>query len=240
MYFNDFDYEVFKNENIKENTQALQEKRKEIQEKLLDINEDIKFDLAKLYNLHPHEKKQHITSLLYPCEYNRGMVSWICIRYAKKHNFFGGKEETYSGFQKWNNFQISIFDNGIDMGFYHSVPHDSYDRSFVREKLNNNDEHFKTNLIEAVKKTQGYGYKFKTNAIDEKEDNFYFDNYSAEEVGEKFIDFYEKNCVEGKYSAILMYYGKNDERIFSKEKIKYEFLNHIQRLYPIFNALSWN
>ena len=240
MYFNDFDYEAFTEENIKLNTQSIRDRRKGIQEKFLNINEDIKDTLEMNYDLYPNDKKQHITSLLYPCEYNRGMVSWIWLRYEKNnHNFFEGKGEDYAGFQKWNNFQISIFNSGIDMGMYHSVPYDSFDRNSVREKLEKDDEKFIKKLISATQEIQGYGYKFKINGTEGTEENFYFDDYSRENVGEEFIKFYEKKCVEGKYSAILIYYKKDDERISTQEKIENEFLEHIKTLYPIFLALSW-
>ena len=122
---------------------------------------------------------------------------------------------------------------------YHSVPYDSFDRNNVREKLEKNDEKFIKNLISATQEIQGYGYKFKINGTEGPEENFYFDDYSKETVGEEFIKFYEKKCVEGKYSPILMYYEKNDERISTQEKIENEFLKHIESLYPIFDALSW-
>lgn len=243
MYFNDFDYEAFAPENVSLNTQAVRQRRKGIQEKLLDINDDIKSILEKQYNLYPHHKKEHITSLLYPCEYNKGMVHWICMRYGRNHEIFKdfarNKEENYLGFQKYNNFQISIYETGVDMGMYHSVPYNSYDRDFVREKLKKGDKEFKVKLINAVEQIQKYNYKFKVNSEGGFEENFYFKNYSKEEVGQMFIEFYEENCIEGRYSAILSYYPKADERIETQEKIEHEFLMHIEQIMPIFNALSW-
>ena len=243
MYFNDFDYDVFTEEKIKLNTNDVREKRKGIQDKLLEINEDIKEELEKEFCLYPNKKKQHITSLLYPCKYNKGMVNWICLRYSKNHDLLNGfsrLDETYAGYQKWNNFQISIYNYGISIGLYHSVPYDSYDRSYVREKLRKNDNEFIDNLINAVESTQGNGYEFK---IINSENNFLytfsFDNYTKENVGEEFIKFYEQKCLDGNYSVIVKDYNKDDEIISTKEKIEELFIKQLKELYPIFIALSY-
>lgn len=83
MFFEEVDFETFNEEYIKSRTKEIENRRKKIQEKLLDINSDVRNVLIKKYDLHNHWKTEHITSLLFPCEYNHGVVNWIGIRYGK-------------------------------------------------------------------------------------------------------------------------------------------------------------
>lgn len=251
MFFVDKDYETFNEEYIKLNTKEIRDRRKEIQEKLLEINSDVKSLIVNKYKLHNHWNKANITSLLFPCEYNHGIVNWIGVRYGRSKRDImllnSGRELTdeYLGFQKYNCFQIDISRTGIDIGIYHSVPKDSIDRSYVIEQLNKSNDNFINNLSCEIEKLQGYNYQFEVSWINKETNNwenrsFSFDDFNKENVGQKFIQFYKENCIDGRYSCILYHYPRKDSRIQDKESIEKELLKNIELLYPLYRIISWN
>ena len=87
-YFNEKDYEIFNEENVSSIRPEILEQRKIVQQKLYDINDNIKDELVKK-NLHNHWRNENITSLIYPCVFNLGRVNWLGIRYgrSKSMNF---------------------------------------------------------------------------------------------------------------------------------------------------------
>lgn len=251
MFFVDKDYETFNEEYTKLNTKEIRGRRKEVQEKLLEINSDVKKFILDKYNLHNHWKNANITSLLFPCEYNHGIVNWLGVRYGRSKRDImllnSGRELTdeYWGFQKYNCFQLDISRTGIDIGIYHSVPNDSIDRAYVREQLNKNNINFINNLSSEIEKLQGYDYKFEVSCLNKEIDKwenktFSFDNFKKENVGQEFIKFYRENCIDRTYSSILYHYPRKDNRIKDKESIEKELLMHIDLLYPLYKVISWN
>ena len=246
-YFNGYYYKLFRTELQDKNTRELREGRKEIQDKLLEINNDLKLKISK-YNLYPHWKKENITSLLFPCEYNHGKVNWIGLRYGRSKKEISylnkGREmnDPFLGFQKYNCFQIDISIDGLDMGIYHSVPNDAVDRMYVREHIE--EPGFQKKLKPILEDLLGYGYVFsvgRLGAVSNKWETqrFEFDAYYEENVTKEFVLFYKKYVTDGVHSSLLYHYPRYDERIETKEQIESEFMKHIERLYPLYNQLSW-
>lgn len=113
---------------------------------------------------------------------------------------------------------------------------------YVREQLNRKE--FRNTLSCEIVKLQGYGYVFTIETHIKESDSweyktFEFDKYNKENVGQEFIEFYEKNCIEGSSNFMLYHYPRKDERISNQENIKKELLKHIEILYPLYNLLSW-
>ena len=247
-YFNDNDYDLFRYELQDKNTKELREGRKEIQYKLLELNEDLKSKVIN-YNLYPHWKKENITSLLFPCEYNHGRVNWLGLRYgrSKKEISYLNKgrdfKDPFLGFQKYNCFQIDISLDGLDIGIYHSVPNDAIDRMYVREHIEESE--FQEKLKPILETLLGYGYVFSVGqlgAVSNKWETqkFDFDAHYEENIIDEFTKFYKKYVTNGTHSSLLYHYSRYDERIAQKELIEYEFMKHIERLYPLYKQLSWN
>ena len=84
LCFTDEELDIFAEEYQDQRTQYTQEIRRSIKVKLLDINDDILKELPKrnikLYN---HANPNNRTSLIFPCEFNRGKVNWLGVRYGK-------------------------------------------------------------------------------------------------------------------------------------------------------------
>ena len=247
-YFNDYDYDLFRYELQDKNTKELRKGRKQVQNKLLELNDYLKSRVIN-YNLHPHWKKENITSLLFPCEYNHGRVSWIGLRYGRSKREISllneGREskDLFLGFQKYNCFQIDISLDGLDIGIYHSVPNDSVDRMYVRENIDTPS--FQLELKRILPTLLGYGYKFSVGqlgAVSNKWETktFEFDAYYEKDIVKEFTLFYKTYVTDGTHSSLLYHYPRYDERIAQKELIEYEFIKHIERLYPLYDQMSWS
>ena len=248
MFFDTIDYDTFRPEFTQLNTSEIRSRRKRIQDKLLDINADIKNDMAKL-NLFPHWKSENITSLTFPCEFNHGNVGWLGVRYGRSKRAISllneGREsnDPFLGFQKYNCFQIDIALDGVDMGIYHSVPNDAVDRMYVREHIDDAD--FQKNLGMILQNITGYNYTFSVGqpgiVSDEwKTHSFNFDAYYDGDILKEFTKFYKTYVVDGTHSSLLYHYGRNDERIHEKEQIESEFFKHVYRLLNFYKLFSWN
>lgn len=237
MFFEEIDFETFNKEFVKARTTELEKRRKRIQEKLQELNSDIKDKVKKEYNL---ENSKYITSSIIP---KNNEINWIGLRYGKpiKERLIENKEIS---FLKFSCFQLDIDRKGLTMGIFISASSDNFDMLYTREQLTNDNIEYKQDLINEVEKLQGYGYRFTIDIPDEKHINwenkvFLFDEYQKEEVGNKFINYYEKNCKNGNYSYIQYRYPRKDERIETKNKIEEEFLKNLKILYPLYKKLSW-
>lgn len=81
-YFNFDDYETLFPRNAVLNIQEIRQKRKTIENKMLNIHKHIK-PIANELDLHEHWSNKHIISTLSPSPYNHYSVSWVGIRYGK-------------------------------------------------------------------------------------------------------------------------------------------------------------
>lgn len=236
-YFNEDDYKIFDTENVSSIRPEIIEKRKIVQQKLFDINDDIK-DILRNKNLHNHWRNENITSLIYPCVFNLGKVSWLGIRYGRSKeevnqlNYnLGVNSKERKGFQKHACFQINIEKKGVAIGLYHAVAEGAIDRMFLHENIDNK----KDILINEIKKIQGYGFVWD---IWDKQDTNYrfeFDNHNPED----FIDFYKINDMDGRTSFLLYLIPKKDKRIQTKKGIEEISLEIIDMLYDFYNEIIW-
>lgn len=248
MFFDSIDFDTFSNRFNRLNTSDIRARRKRTQDKLLEINTDIKSYMTKL-NLFPHWKAENITSLTFPCEFNHGTVGWLGVRYGRSKKEIDllneGREtnDPFLGFQKYNCFQIDVAIDGVDMGIYHSVPHDAIDRMYVREHIDDVD--FQENLGVILQNLTGYNYTFSVGqlgAVSNKWEthDFNFDAYYDGDILHEFTKFYKTYVVDGTHSSLLYHYARNDERIQEKEQIESEFFKHIDRLLDFYKLFSWN
>lgn len=236
-YFNEKDYEIFDENNVSSIRPEILEQRKIVQQKLYDINDNIKDELLKK-NLHNHWRNENITSLIYPCVFNLGKVNWLGIRYGRSKREvnqlncnLGANSKERKGFQKHACFQINIESKGIAIGLYHAVAEGAIDRMFLHEYIDDK----KDILIREIEKIQGYGFVWD---IWDKQGNNYrfeFDNHKPEE----FIDFYKKNDTDGRTSFLLYLIPKKDKRIKTQEGIEEISLEIIDILYDFYNEIIW-
>ena len=240
-FFDKKDFDVFSSENMVSNLSNVRKIRKSIKERLLEINEDIEGKMNDL-GLYRHKNKEHIVSWLVPCEFNHGKVNWSGIRYGKhpnvidEFNYYAGKDDFY-GFQKHSCFQIDVCRTGIEMGIFHAVPKDCVDRMYCHQMLELDIEDFKKELCEAIEGIVGYGFVWSV-GCDGCGDScsFSFDDVE-ENVGEKFIEWYEKYDCEGKFSSLLCHYSRLDDRVESKEDIEKEFFKIVGRLKRLYDVI---
>ena len=131
------DYECLFSRNAVERNLT---QRNILQSKLLEINKRIYSKILKL-NLHHHWKDNHITSLSYPCVYNRNYVGWMGVRYGKTKNEIDNlntgmdhnDEYDIYGFQKHGCIQYSLDPEYFSTSIFHAVPYDAVDRYYLHE-----------------------------------------------------------------------------------------------------------
>ena len=214
-YFTDEDYDVFEYSRQTKNGKEEKEARKVVQDKLLELNRTL---LPRLYkadmDLHNHPNKKNITSMTVPCEYNKGHVNWLGVRYGKseKHLSLLNYGLTYAdkddklGFQKYACMQVNVCYSGVNIGIYHAVPNDALDRAYLHENIGTKAD----NIIAELNRIRFKGYKWSIwNPIIGEEIVFDFDNIDPKE----FIDWYKINDKVGTYSSMLVHFPRNDERI---------------------------
>lgn len=257
LYFTDEEYDIFAEKYQNERTLYTESIRKGIQEKLLDLNKNllelIKERKLELFN---HSKQQNITSLIFPCVFNKGRVNWLGVRYGKhpadikELNQSIGKDERDAklGFQKHACMQINVGFNGVEIGIFHAVPNDAVDRWYLHEHIEKND----TDLIDAINKKldelKGFGYEWNiwdTNlegvelpdfgGTNLPEKTYRFDVENAED----FITWFSKNDRDGCYSSMLVHFPRYDARV-NKDNIENTCIEIFEQLYDLYKLLSWN
>lgn len=239
-YFTDDDYNVFERSRQVKNGKEEKEDRCVVQDKLLELNRNL---LPKLYkagmDLYNHPNKKNITSQTVPCEYNKGHVSWLGVRYGKseKHLSLLNYGLTYAdkddklGFQKYACMQVDVCYSGVDIGIYHAVPNDALDRAYLHENIDN----IADKIINELNKIRFKGYKWSIwNPVIEEEVVFDFDNVDPKD----FINWYKQNDKVGTYSSMLVHFPRNDERI-SADNLEDTCFKIFSELYSLYQLLSW-
>lgn len=253
-YFTDEDYDLFIEEKQTQNGNVIREDRKIAQEKLLDLNSKLlpKLQIEGHMDLHNHKNPDNITSLIFPCVYNKGMVNWIGVRYGKHKDFiallnemlpkyptynkYGERmpvKDTKRGFQKYACMQVNIGYTGVDVGMYHAVPHDAIDRWYLRENIR--EPELRNKIITELKDLKGYGYRWEIwNINEENLAVFDFDSHDVEE----FPDWYYKFDLDGSHSSMLVHFPRYSEKL-KKDVIVDTCYNIINQLYPFYKLCSW-
>ena len=257
FYFTDGEYNIFAREYIYQRTSYLEGVRKNIQQKLLDLNKEVLVGLqAKKLELFNHSNSKNITSLIFPCQYNGGRVNWLGVRYGKHpadirdlNKLVGGSDtDPQYAFQKHACMQVNVGYNGIDIGIFHAVPKDAVDRMYLHDHMDNNDIELVEKINSELAKLKGYGYvwniwdtslesvdlpDFRWVNISEKV--YRFDN----ENDQDFISWYSSNDKVDCYSSMLVHFPRYDKRI-SRENIVDTVVTIFEQLYPLYKLISWN
>lgn len=264
QYFENSDLDIFRWDLQSSSSKDIRDARKIAQSKLIALNPEIirgiKSNKLDLYN---HAQKNHITSLIFPCTYNKGHVNWIGIRYGKSERdikelnktvdrmsgFRNGNSSRYANnrsndikmqFQKHACLQIDISYDGVDVGIFHAVPYGAIDRIYLHDVIDKDDKSKINLIVQELKKIQFYGYKwhiYDTNAIDEVFLNRIFD-FDLRQP-EDFLSWYDKYDKDGCFSSMLMHFPRYDKRI-SENNIIDTCISIIKQLYPLYKAISWD
>ncbi len=255
-YFTDDEYDVFKEDRQTSALKPEMDMRRRIRQKLLDLNEEIlPIIKEKGWNLHNHYKKSNVTSMIVPNELNKGRVNWLGVRYGKSKSeleqlnyglprYGDDRSGDILGFQKYTCMQINVSYTGFEAGIYFAVPHDSVDRNYLQDKIDD----LKDQIVSELNNLKGYGFKWSVwntnidaqNSVPDfgyadPENTFDFDARDPEE----FIDWWKKNDVDGCYSSMLMHFPRHDKRI-SEEAIVETIIDIFEKLYDFYNIISWH
>lgn len=257
FYFTDDEYDIFAEKYQDQRTHYLEHARKDIQNKLLELNKEILKELPKrniqVYN---HSNSKNITSLTFPCWWNKGKVNWLGVRYGKSpkaikelNNLIGrGYNDPDYAFHKHACLQVNLDYKGIDIGIFHAVPDGAIDRQYLHDLIDNNNTQLLSAIQTEIDKLVGYGYEWNiwdTNIEKDKlpdfggdndpEKTYIFDN----ENKQNFFAWYIKNDRPGCYSSMLAHFPRYDSRI-NKANLVNTILDIFEQLYPIYKLISWD
>ena len=235
-YFTFSDYETFFDRNSQRDDIDIREQRKSVQDKMLAIHERVYPHIKKL-GLDRHWNKNHVTSVIRPCEYNKGRVT---VRYGKTKkevdvvNIWLGQNEKdeIKGFQKHGCLQFCIVPTGFEINLFLAVRHDAIDRAYVQENLNE----LKPKITKELAKLKGYGITWEIyNDVTEEYHCFEIDNEETED----FCKFLQKYDRDGCESYLKLFYQADDEALYDIDSISNEVINYMTRLIPLYNAMVW-
>ena len=230
-YFKYKDYETFFPRNVSKDEINIRESRIEVREKMLSIHKKIYKNIKEL-GIDCHWRKDNITSLIRPCQYNKGKVDWIGVRYGKQEweikTLNKGAIDGELGFQKHACIQYAIAANGFEINLFHSVPHDAVDRDELHRKLMNLEDRKK--IENELRKLKGHGICWH---IDDAK--FYLDKDDIS----KFYDFYIYNDSEGKLSSLGKFFEPDDINLKDEESICNLVNEYVSLLIPLYNLVSF-
>lgn len=241
------DYDTFSEQYHKSIHPDIMKRRKEVQDKLDEIHQDLLPQLWKRgYNVDIHPSATRFPRLKYswdrPTPYNHNCVNWMGIRYGRKTeiealNYGVTDKEEKIGFQKFTCFQVDVAEYGLEVGIFHAVPYDNIDRPEMRNHMS--DPKFRQGLIDVLKGIQGYGLVWSISpkglgTPDDKEQRFEFDYANVEE----FPEWYMKYDTDGSYSSLLYRFPRWDRRVL-KENVVNSCLDIFDILYPVYDYIKW-
>lgn len=227
FYFTFADYETFFLRNQTIDSSKIVDRRKDVREKLLAINENIEHQIRKL-NLYVHWDKKNIASGIHPSLFNDNRVDWIGVRYGKqkKEIVFGKNcKESYERFTKHANVQYSIDGYGFSVVLFFAVRNEAVDRDFLRQNIGNLAD--KINLQAQAMK--GHNLVWKISGCPD----FIFDkdnNLAA------YLKQYDR---EGRYSYLIMRFKPDDPKIKTVGGICKETIAGIELLKPLYDLIVW-
>lgn len=232
FYFRYNDYETFFPRNERKEDSCIRESRLEVKHKMLDIHEKI-YKNVKSLGIDCHWRKDNITSLIRPCQYNKGKVDWIGVRYGKNETEIkllneGASKDEELGFQKHACIQFAIGAYGFEVNLFHSVPHDAVDRDVMHKRLMDLD--YRKKIEYELMKLKGNGFYWH---IDNEK--FYID----EDDISTFYNFYISNDRDGRLSSLCKFFTPDDINIKDKESICNTAIKYIKMLIPLYNLVSF-
>ncbi|MFB7159530.1 phospholipase D family protein [Lysinibacillus sp. NPDC056232] len=239
FYFNVDDYSIFNEEYWQSGSSEVRMKRKTTQEKFYELNEAIQ-SFAYRNDLHPHYKKEHLTSGIVPSIYNFERVTGIWMRYGKHKSelnpfgtTFGKKSSPIEQFHKHACLQLSIGSEGLNIGMFHSTANDGVDCHHVDEHWNE----VKQRILNVYDKIKGYNFvwSFYNNRENRTIDTFEIDVHSADQ----FIKFYRKYDMLGYESFCMRYYETDDPHIKTYKNISHEVSTIFDAIMPLYQAMTF-
>jgi len=249
-YFNFVDYETLFPRHQGQKNKELSHRRLNIREKLLVLDESISPYMEK-WNLHHHWSKKNIVSSTEPNKHNLHRLNWMCVRYGKTENEvreIGGHTNSYQrydegsdafeGFQKHACIQFGLISSGIAITLFHAVADNAVDRELLKQKLHEGDPLFLAALevaIEILKENEFTWYV--SGGFEHKTFGYYHFNELATLEG--FLDFYHKHDQRGRQSYCSCYIDPDDDRLTSISSFRELFLEKVQVLLPLYNAITF-
>ena len=232
-YFTFSDYETFFSRNECKEDNIIRSSRLEVKHKILDIHKSI-YRKVKALDIDCHWNPNNITSLIRPCQYNKGRVAWLGVRYGKneyeikelKTNLTNKDEEL--GFQKHACIQYAIGSYGFEVNLFHSVPHDAVDRGVMHKRLM--DKVYRKKIEDELRKLRGHGFYWDIDGEQFSIDN---DDIST------FYDYYISNDCEGKFSSLCKFFEPDDIEIKDKKSICDVVNKYVELLIPLYNLVSF-
>lgn len=239
FYFNFEDYEVFFERNAKRSDSDIMERRANVRKKMLDIHSKV-YPQIKQLGVNCHWNEKNITSMICPCEFNKGRVGWIGVRYGKlkkeidvvNQSLGQNEKDEIKGFQKHGCMQFCIVPNGFEINLFLAVKHDAIDRSYLQGNL----DKLKTQIETEINKLRGYGMLWEIQ--NESAGERYIFELDKQNPNE-FCNYLKKYDSDGCESYLKIFYDVNDERIKTKESIAEEVITFMQILNPLYNKMVW-
>ncbi|MBQ3422103.1 MAG: phospholipase D family protein [Romboutsia sp.] len=232
LYFKYDDYEIFFPRNEGKDDISINNARTKVKDKVLEIHNEVYSKVKKL-GINCHWRKDHITSLTRPCNFNYGKVDWLGVRYGKteyeiKALNTGADKGEGLGFQKHACIQYAITGYGFEVNLFHSVAKDAIDRNIIHQRLR--DDKFRKCIENELIRLKGHGFVWRIN-----DEEFYLDRDDISE----FYKFYLENDCEGKFSSLAKVFKPDDEEIKSLDNICNTIYEYIEMLIPLYNLVSY-
>ncbi|MDH6670121.1 HKD family nuclease [Paenibacillus sp. LBL] len=237
-YFTYDDYETLLEENAPLVTNELRHRRKAIRDKLIHLHDELE-SAANNMGLHSHWDDNHKVSHIEPSQFNYGRVNWMAVRFGKHRSQldkllperFYGERELYS-FPKHGCIQMSLNQHGFSVGLFHAVRHDSWDRAYVKDRIEKDPIFVKT-MIKHLKNLEGNGYTWYIHdPVSGKE---YVFDIDSDSMG-SFPNFYA-NDQAGFESYVITTYDHLDEDIKTVNDIIDTIEYHFSLLKPLYDYM---
>lgn len=240
-FFNYRDYETFFERNIKIRNSVIENQRKIVQEKMLDIHKRVYPSIKKL-GLYCHKREDNITSTIYFNAYNHYTVAWVGVRYGKSPaevdmwNEFSGENDDIYGFHKHGSLQFNIYREGFEVLFHLAVRNGAIDRMKLSENRYKLLKERRGTIEAELQKLTGESLEWN---IFNDDDGIFESFYIDKQPIETFCDWYMENDKEGMESHLRKHYEPDDEILLDIDSISAEVIRVMTKLAPLYNAMVW-
>lgn len=239
-YFFTFqDYETFFSKYQITDDPIIRSRRDNVRKKLFELNNVLKQDLSKI-NLHNHwgslRYPELITSQIDRSNYNHNRLSWICLRYGKhkKNAKIGnGMSDRYESFIKHACMQVSIVEEGVQIGLYHATAYGAIDRDYLKGNI----DRLKDDIQLEISRLKGE--QFVWHIYDPKTDKSIQSFIIDQEDPKAFIDFYKTYDTEGYESFCIFHMPPHDDNLKSKASLVRIAKEKITKLHPLYQLITW-
>lgn len=234
FFFTDDDYEVFDPELVTSTDIKINQQRNIVKNKLLKLH-DLIYPTIRDHKLeiYKHYKETNITSLWYCNPRNNWKVDWLGLRYGQNPKIVKEMDKDLQsddpdrGFLKYQCFQINIRYSGIEIGIYQNTPRNTYDASYLKEKIE--DIEYQAQLISVLNDLKGLGLIWYIG-----QSQFNLDK----EPAQNFIEFFNKHFIYGVYSCITVDIPRYSPLLL-KNNIRSTCLYYIENMYKLFEIVRW-